>query len=89
MFLMILWEKKEQHFNLDNLSDDDLKKLKIELINNISQDLRTPLNFILGFTQMMLEGIYGDLNHEQRETLNIIYKNSKSLHELIEDLLKI
>ena len=80
--------EKENEFYLDNLSDDDLKKLKIEFISKMSHDLRTPLNSILGFTQMLLDDIYGDLNDEQRETLNIIYRNGGSLLTLIEDLLE-
>lgn len=62
-------------------------RLKGEFLANMSHELRTPLNAILGYTDLMLDGIYGPLLKEQQESVEKIHKNSKMLMNLINDLL--
>lgn len=46
----------------------ELDRLKSVFLANMSHELRTPLNSIIGFTGIMLQGISGDINDEQKKT---------------------
>ncbi len=60
---------------------------KSRLLANVSHDLRTPLNSILGYTEMLGEEIYGPLNDEQRAANERILANAQRLLTLIGGLL--
>ena len=50
---------------------------------HLSHDLRGPLNSILGFAELLLEGIEGPINEIQTEDLNAIYQSAQTLLKLI------
>ncbi|TMC28279.1 MAG: HAMP domain-containing histidine kinase, partial [Chloroflexi bacterium] len=60
---------------------------KSEFLANMSHELRTPLNAIIGFSEVMLEGIFGGLNEKQREYLNDVLASGQHLLTLINDIL--
>jgi signal transduction histidine kinase/ActR/RegA family two-component response regulator len=60
---------------------------KDEFLANMSHELRTPLNGILGMTEGLLEGVFGEINAEQRSTLGHIERSGGHLLELINDVL--
>ena len=73
-----------------NLMGEKLKKLdemKSEFLANISHELRTPLTSIREGSQLLLDGIPGELTKDQRETLSIISDSSQRLNQLIGNLL--
>lgn len=59
-------------------------KAKSEFLANISHEVRTPLNGVLGMTDLLLDS---GLDHEQRDFANTIKKSSQSLLDIINDLL--
>jgi signal transduction histidine kinase len=61
--------------------------LKSEFIANISYELRTPLNSIIGFSEMLQGEMFGALNDRQTGYIGDILQASGSLLELIDDLL--
>jgi PAS domain S-box-containing protein len=62
-------------------------RLKDEFLSNMSHELRTPLNAILNLSESLQEGVYGDINNQQNETLRIIGESGQHLLELINDIL--
>ena len=64
-------------------------KHKSEFLANMSHELRTPLNAILGYTELILDGIYGDVPETIEEVMIRLEKNGRHLLNLINDILDI
>ena len=62
-------------------------QLKSEFIANVSYELRTPLNTIIGFTEILAGRYFGDLNDRQTEYSAGILESSNCLLMLIDDIL--
>lgn len=62
-------------------------RLKTEFINNVSYELRTPLNSIIGFTEILTNRYFGELNPRQSEYIDGILESSDRLRGLINDIL--
>ena len=60
---------------------------KSQFLANMSHELRTPLNAILGYTEMMVDGLYGSLPEKASATLERVQSNGKHLLGLINDVL--
>lgn len=65
----------------------ELDRLKSSFLANMSHELRTPLNSILGFADVMLEGLDGPLTENMSNDLQLIQKNGQHLLHLINDVL--
>jgi signal transduction histidine kinase len=63
--------------------------LKSQFLANMSHEFRTPLNAILGYTHMLLNGVSGAISDQQRKSLTRIDSNSRHLLALINDILDI
>ena len=70
-----------------NIKLKELDRLKSEFLATMSHELRTPLNSIIGFTGIILQGITGEINEEQRKQLSMVYNSAKHLLGLINDIL--
>ncbi len=62
-------------------------KLKSEFVKRVSYELRTPLNSIMGFAEMLASGRQGQLTDKQGEYADSIVKASEGLRDLINDIL--
>ena len=62
-------------------------KLKSEFLANISHELRTPLSAIIGFSQILLDGLDGPLSGEQQQDVAQVNKSGQSLLGLINQIL--
>ncbi|PCI59870.1 MAG: sensor histidine kinase [Kordiimonadales bacterium] len=62
-------------------------RLKSEFITNMSYELRTPLNSIFGFAEMLDQRIFGDLNDHQADYIRNILTAAGELKELISSVL--
>jgi len=71
------------------ISAEAANKNKSEFLANMSHELRTPLNSIIGFTGLILMGIAGDLNDEQKKQLKMVKNSAHHLLNLINDILDI
>jgi PAS domain S-box-containing protein len=75
---------RRQHIALEQAS-----ALKSQFLANMSHEFRTPLNAILGYTHMLLNGVTGAVTDPQRKSLTRIDSNSRHLLALINDILDI
>jgi signal transduction histidine kinase len=62
-------------------------RLKSEFIANVSYELRTPLNVIIGFAELLVAQYFGQLNQRQTEYGQGILDSARSLAALIGDIL--
>ncbi|XYH98930.1 sensor histidine kinase [Sorangium sp. So ce1128] len=65
----------------------ELDRLKSNFLATVSHELRTPLTSIMGYSEMLAEGIGGPLTGEQREFIETIRSKSEQLLGLIMSLL--
>ncbi|MFT3774852.1 MAG: HAMP domain-containing sensor histidine kinase [Minicystis sp.] len=65
----------------------ELDCLKSNFLATVSHELRTPLTSIMGYGEMLAEGVAGPLNDEQREFVETIRTKSEQLLGLIMSLL--
>ncbi len=66
---------------------EEANRLKSEFLANVSHELRTPLNAVLGYTDLLLDGIYGPLDDAKAGSLRKVRRNSEALLHLINDIL--
>jgi signal transduction histidine kinase/uncharacterized membrane protein len=60
---------------------------KSQFLANMSHELRTPLNAILGYTELIVDGIYGAPSDKMHDVLKRIESNGRHLLGLINDVL--
>ncbi|MEM3839189.1 MAG: ATP-binding protein [Candidatus Micrarchaeaceae archaeon] len=63
--------------------------LKTQFIYNISHDLKTPLTSIQGYSKLLLMGELGQINEEQRSSLETISAEAERLKQLIMQILDV
>jgi signal transduction histidine kinase len=54
---------------------------------SMSHVLRTPINAVVGYSNLLLDGIYGPLNEKQREGIQRTLRAARHLLELVNDVL--
>ena len=64
-----------------------LDELKSDFMATMSHELRTPLTSIIGYSDMLLSGMTGELNEKQSSFIDSILKGGESLLNLINDIL--
>lgn len=62
---------------------------KSYFLATVSHELRAPLNSIVGFTELLLDETYGELNDRQKEFLGDVQTSSGHLLKLINDVLEL
>jgi PAS domain S-box-containing protein len=62
-------------------------RAKDEFLANMSHELRTPMNAILGFSESLLEAVYGPLNSRQQAALQNVMASGNHLLALINEIL--
>ena len=68
---------------------EQASRLKSQFLANMSHEFRTPLNAILGYTHMLLQGVAGELPPAVRRQLTRIDSNGRHLLQIINEILDI
>jgi two-component system, OmpR family, sensor histidine kinase VicK len=87
-FFELLWNEQIQQEKLkeyEKLKEAD--KMKTEFINVAAHELRTPIQPIVGLTQVLRSGRLDAEQHN--EFLDVIYRNAKRLQQLADDILDV
>jgi len=66
---------------------EDSSKTRNEFLSTMSHELRTPLNSIIGFSDLLLDGSFGDLNERQTKYIQNVHNSGKRLLKVINDIL--
>ncbi|MFH1831017.1 MAG: GAF domain-containing sensor histidine kinase [Pseudomonadota bacterium] len=65
----------------------EANQVKSEFLATMSHELRTPLTAIIGFTELIAEGVMGEIASEQKDALKEVLHNAADLLEMINSLL--
>ena len=68
---------------------EQASRLKSQFLANMSHEFRTPLNAILGYTHMLLQGVAGELPANVKRQLTRIDSNGRHLLTIINEILDI
>lgn len=79
---MLIAELKRKNIELERVS-----RVKSEFLATMSHELRTPLTAIIGFSELLIEDVMGQMNAEQKESVREVLVNGESLLQMINGLL--
>ncbi|HET8603068.1 MAG TPA: ATP-binding protein [Marmoricola sp.] len=65
----------------------EVDEVKDAFVSTVSHELRTPITNIIGYVELLEDGVYGDPTGDQLSALQRVAQNSERLLALIEDLL--
>ncbi len=63
--------------------------LKYEFIVNMSHALRTPLNVVIGFSEILQDELVGPLNERQKKYMQNVLESSRQLQKLIVNIVDV
>src|SRR4030081_2728877 len=78
-------QAKEAQSTIDELKSRD--SLKTQFLSNISHDLRTPLAAIITHAEILRDGMLGELNQKQRDSVSGIVNGGQQLIDMIDEIL--
>src|SRR5690606_39170115 len=80
-------KQAEETLRQANVALERAMRMKDEFLATMSHELRTPLTGILGLSESLQLGIYGELNAKQVKAAKNIEESGRHLLELINDVL--
>jgi two-component system sensor histidine kinase EvgS len=82
-------QERTAELSLANSKLQELDRLKSLFIASVSHELRTPLNSIIGFSSLMKQATYGELNEKYTDYISRINLSGQHLLSLITDIIDI
>lgn len=81
--------RKNEDLTNANLRLRELDRLKSVFLSNMSHELRTPLTAIVGFSELLIDKVMGEMSQEQVDAMENILTSAQHLLNLINDILDI
>lgn len=78
-------ELAEANTIIGDLRDRD--SLKTQFLSNIAHDLRTPLTAIITHAEILRDGLLGEMNYRQRDSVGTIITGGRQLLDMIAEIL--
>lgn len=79
--------KRMEETQLNALLEADVaSRAKSEFLANMSHEMTTPLTGIMGFSEVLMDELYGKLNEDQKQYVSYIHECGKHLFDLIADI---
>jgi signal transduction histidine kinase len=66
-----------------------VNQTRVELLGQLTQELRTPLTSVMGMASVLNREIYGPLTSKQKEYLNIIHNSGQYLLSLMNEIIQL
>jgi two-component system, NarL family, sensor histidine kinase BarA len=80
-------QDKNRQLQQHNEKLQEVDKLKSNFLATVSHELRTPLTSVIGYSEMLIEGMAGALNGEQNDYVKTIMEKGETLLQMISQLL--
>lgn len=80
-------EEQNEQLRRASAMAKEANRLKSEFLATMSHELRTPLNAVIGFAEIMLNGMGGDIDDDAHHMVERMHANSTRLLSLINDVL--
>lgn len=86
------WESESKGVKQDASTDcsdclNSTNSIKVKLLTQLTQELRTPLTSVMGMTSVLSRQVYGPLTSKQKEYLEIIYRSGQHLVSLVDEII--
>ena len=87
VFYDIIERKRVEEIQRENEYLTYASKIKSDFLANMSHELRSPLNAVIGFSELLKMNTAGELNEKQQHYISDILTSGKHLLDLINDIL--
>ena len=67
----------------------DLDRMKADFMSVATHELKTPINVVSGYAELIQEGVYGEISEKQQVALTSIQEQARILTQLVNQLLDI
>lgn len=78
-------QPKQEESSIDSITDP----IKLKLLSQLTQELKTPLTSVIGMTSVLHREVYGPLTDKQKEYLEIIHNSGQNLIALVDEIVSL
>ena len=68
---------------------EEASRVKSDFVAAVSHDLRTPIHILVGYAEMLLDGVVGELTHGQSDLVTRIRDRALQFRDLVDGILSV